>query len=243
MKRSSKGKVKDVFTETTQLVSEAPIASRAFQDMAVRIYKRRFEVQVGTPFIEMPIFWLQTLTRNIYPTSLTEFSTHEIKALEKAELHTLSNSFEDHPEGFLLSLASLLFYIFDEGKLASIKRIEEGLVTRVIAPMFKEIGKAKYQNRAVFWAFICSRNLFYAERVMRFFDPKDGIRFKKYLSAQIPIRDLPFLDELDTKIALALLKDGQATDESLTESLGLSFQTVRSRRQRMGISHANLSAK
>jgi len=243
LKKSSKDKVKEVFTETTYLVTEAPIASRTFNDMEVRIYERRFEVQVGAPLIDLPIFWLQTLTRNIYPSSLTEFSFRERKALEKEELHTLSNNFENHPEGFLLTLASLLFYIFERGKLASINKVEEGLVTHIIAPMFREIGKAKYRNRAVFWAFICSRNLFYAERVMHFFDQKNLIRFKKHLSAQIPIRDFPLHDELDTKIALALLKDGRSTDESLAESLGLSFQTVRSRRQRMGISHGNLSAK
>jgi len=203
--------------------------------MQVRIYKRRFEVQVGTPFIELPIFWLRTLTRDNYPTSLTEFAGFEQEALEQEELHTLSNEFENHPEGFLFTLASLLFYIFESGKLASIENLEEELVARIIAPMFKEFGKEKYENRAVFWAFICSRNLFYAERVMRFFNEKDCKRFKKCLSAQISNRDFPFQDEIDTRIALGFLQNDKATDESLAETLRLSFQTVRTRRQRMGI--------
>ena len=203
--------------------------------MQVRIYKRRFEVQVGTPFIELPIFWLRTLTRNIYPASLTEFAGFEQKALEHEELSTLSNNFENHPEGFLLTLSSLLFYIFEAGKLASNKISEVELVARIFAPMFKEFGKEKYENRVVFWAFICSRNLFYAERVMRFFNEKECKRFKKSLSAQISNRDFPFQDEIDTRIALGFLRDDKATDESLAETLNLSFQTVRTRRQRMGI--------
>lgn len=222
-------------TETTHLVAESPIASRVFKDMEVRIYKRRFEVQVGIPFIELPIFWLRTLTRNIYPASLAEFSGFEQKALEREELHTLSNNFEHHPEGFLLTLASLLFYIFESGKLTSIKKIEKELVARIIAPMYKDFGKERHKNRTVFWAFICSKNLFYAEGVMRFLDETDCKRFKKHLAAEIPIRDLPFREELDTKIAFGLLKDDKATDESLAESLNLSLQTVRTRRQRMGI--------
>lgn len=70
---------------------------------------------------------------------------------------------------------------------------------------------------------------------MRFLDETDCKRFKKHLAAEIPIRDLPFREELDTKIAFGLLKDDKATDESLAESLNLSLQTVRTRRQRMGI--------